>query len=209
MLEVKQMKEKGLIKEKLKIKRKEIPQEQNQNKTDLNETNSSYFIYQGIKHFRQNSINSVSSFEIKTNINEFLFESKCALEFEQKKYLLKLLGNKMIATTLLYRGTENGMYYSNFHTCCDNKGPTICLIQLLDGDCIGGVTSVSWSSECKREADSQAFLFNLTRERYFPSKTSGNNIYCHEKFGIAFNAGGFSELSLYSEPFDKEGHCRS
>jgi hypothetical protein len=45
MLEVKQMKEKGLIKEKLKIKRKEIPQEQNQNKTDLNETNSSYFIY--------------------------------------------------------------------------------------------------------------------------------------------------------------------
>lgn len=91
---------------------------------------------------------------------------------------MKLLGKQKIVTSLLYRGTDNGMCYLSFHNCCDNKGPTICLFSLLDGDCIGGVTTVSWSSANKHEADSKSFLFNLTKKRHFPSKKTGKDILC-------------------------------
>jgi len=131
------------------------------------------------------------------NFDEFLFESKCAKEFEQKKYLMKLLGNKKIKTTLFFRGSINGMNFSSFHMCCDNKGPTISLIQLLDGDLIGGVTYVSWSSTNTYKSDNESFLVNLTRRRHFPSLKSGTDLICYRDYGVAFTGGSKGELSLF------------
>ncbi len=59
--------------------------------------------------------------------------------FEKNKY-------QNIASTLLYRGSENGWEPGYFHSMCDNKGPTICLFKTKDGDCFGGYTSTSWQS---------------------------------------------------------------
>jgi hypothetical protein len=38
-------------------------------------------------------------------IEEFLLNSKCAIEKQEKLYLFKLLGNKKFVTTLLFRGS--------------------------------------------------------------------------------------------------------
>jgi hypothetical protein len=64
----------------------------------------------------------------------------CATEKQQKEYLIKLLGNKMLVTVLLFRGSKHGWYPKDFHSRCDKKGPTISLFKVKDGDCIGGFT---------------------------------------------------------------------
>ena len=62
------------------------------------------------------------------------------LHKEEKEYLHKLLGNKLLVTTLLFRGSEDGWSFKEFHTRCDKKGATITLFKIKDGDCIGGYT---------------------------------------------------------------------
>jgi hypothetical protein len=76
--------------------------------------------------------------EILTMIENFLTNSKCATENQQKEFLSKLLGNKKLVTYMLYRGSEHGWKWKNFHDRCDNKGPTISLFKIEDGDVIGG-----------------------------------------------------------------------
>ncbi len=76
--------------------------------------------------------------EILTMIDNFLANSKCATENQQKEYLRKLLGNKRFITYMLYRGSDHGWKYKDFHDRCDNKGPTISLFKVKDGDVIGG-----------------------------------------------------------------------
>ncbi len=73
-----------------------------------------------------------------TLIQNFLADSKCIIENKQKKYLLKLLGNKIFVTYMLYRGSEHGWTCKDFHSQCDDKGPTISLFKINDGDIIGG-----------------------------------------------------------------------
>ena len=68
--------------------------------------------------------------------------SKCATERQQKEFLIKLLGNKRLVTILLFRGSEHGWMYKDFHSRCDKKGPTITLFKIKDGDCIGGFTTI-------------------------------------------------------------------
>jgi hypothetical protein len=80
--------------------------------------------------------------EIQASIlSKYLEKSKCATKDEQKLYLLALLGNKKAITTLLYRGSEHGWKYIDFHSRCDGKGPTISIFKIKDGDCIGGYTN--------------------------------------------------------------------
>jgi hypothetical protein len=67
--------------------------------------------------------------------------SLCAIEKQQKEYLMKLLKNKKLVTALLFRGSEHGWRPKDFHSRCDNKGPTISLFKIKDGDCIGGFTN--------------------------------------------------------------------
>ena len=66
-------------------------------------------------------------------IKEFLLGSKCATEDQEKAYLLELLGNKKLVTTLLYRGSEHGWMAIDFHSRCENKGPTISLFKKKNG----------------------------------------------------------------------------
>jgi hypothetical protein len=57
-----------------------------------------------------------------------------------KKYLAFLLGNKK--ANLLYNGSAHGWLAKDFHSRSDNKGPTISLFKIKNGDCIGGYTTV-------------------------------------------------------------------
>ena len=60
-------------------------------------------------------------------ISKFLEKTQCKIDDKDKIYLLSLLGNKKIATTIRYRGSENGWYYKDFHSRCDKRGPSMCL----------------------------------------------------------------------------------
>ena len=71
------------------------------------------------------------------------------------------------------------------------------MIQLLDGDLIGGVANVSWSSTNTYKGDNRSFLVNLTRKRHFPSLNSGTDLICYKDYGVAFTGGSKGELSLF------------
>ena len=47
---------------------------------------------------------------------------------------------------LLYRASRNGWASSNFHSCCDNKGPTVTVIK-SGNNIFGGYTEQSWHSK--------------------------------------------------------------
>ena len=126
-----------------------------------------------------------------------------------RTFLIKLLGNKPVTSTLLYSGHLHGWEYEDFHSRCDSKGRTVSLFQIEQGDCIGGYTSQCWESKGGFKADSSAFLFNLTRSRHFPSKANGIDIYCSGNFGPCFKGGSWSELVAVFEPFNGEANCRS
>jgi nitrite reductase/ring-hydroxylating ferredoxin subunit len=102
-------------------------------------------------------------------IKDFLLNSKCVTEKQQREFLHKLLGNKQLVTILLYSGSIHGWMAKDFHSRCDNKGPTISLFKIKDGDCVGGYTTASWSFKNKWLGDSEAMLFNLTCCRHFPT----------------------------------------
>jgi len=103
--------------------------------------------------------------------------------------------------TLHYRGSTDGWKCEDFHRNCDNKGPTLTLLQIQDGECMGGFTNQSWSSSDRNEhkTDPGAFLFNLTRRTSLPSLDHKWAIECDEDCGPSF---GFRELTVYSEPFN-------
>ncbi len=75
-------------------------------------------------------------------LDKILKNSKCTSKNEEKKFLLKLLGNKLIVTTLLYSGSIHGWTPKDFHSRCDGKDPTISLFKVKKtGECIGGYTN--------------------------------------------------------------------
>jgi hypothetical protein len=97
----------------------------------------------------------------------------------------------------------------DFHSLCDDLGPTITLLQIKDGDCIGGFTNVEWTSpeERKRETDASAVLFNLTTHTSFTCRRPELAVVSFKDRGPYF--GDFAELSPFYEPFNKENACLS
>ncbi len=88
------------------------------------------------------------------------------MSFEEKSFLNKILKNwepcKKVFSVLLYRGSQDGWNYKNFHDRCDNKGPTITLFEVNGKNkrC-GGYTSVNWDCSNTFKSDCNSFLFSL------------------------------------------------
>jgi hypothetical protein len=83
-----------------------------------------------------------ASDKLSAMIDNLLPNSFCTYNYEEKKFLHKLLGNKQLVTTLLYSGSIHGWKAKDFHSRCDGKGPTISLFKVKNtGECIGGYTN--------------------------------------------------------------------
>ncbi len=108
---------------------------------------------------------------------------------------------------MLYRGSDHGWEWEDFHSRCDNKGPTISLFKIKDGDVIGGYSTAQWNSVSNGRyvGDSDAMLFNLSCQRHFPNKGDGHDIYCFTQKGPFY---GRREL-VASSPFNGQGNCYS
>lgn len=81
------------------------------------------------------------------------------------------------------------------------------MFQIKDGDCIGGYTTAKWSSPLadERICADEAFLFNLTCQRHFPSKQNGADIFCRFDMGPDFSGKGACGLSAYDSPLTVMG----
>ena len=105
---------------------------------------------------RKELLNEAEFYQIDGILNELKakpFKDSAILSLEQRETLTDWLKDTRESLSddyvLLYRASRNGWAASNFHSCCDNKGPTVTLVK--SGNYIfGGYTAQSWQSLSKR-----------------------------------------------------------
>jgi BTB/POZ domain-containing protein KCTD9 len=63
---------------------------------------------------------------------------------------------------LIYKATRDGFKAGDFHSRCDSKGPTICVIKSEHGKTFGGYKKLSWkSSGGSITGEGKSFIFQL------------------------------------------------
>ena len=147
----------------------------------------------------------ISSFGKIFNKLTLFFDSKIINKNEEYiQNIKKWFTNKnQFITELLYRKTDNGDSYNTFHQLCDNKGPTIILIEGTEGFIIGGYTPLSWDSNSSWKNDNETFLFSLTNNQVFNKNikeyNNGCSILCSKKCGPNFCCIRFKEKNNMSK----------
>ena len=112
-------------------------------------------------------------------------ESLIIKENKQYNQILKswINQNKNIKAKLLYRLTRDGDIISKFHELCDNKGPTLTLFLVNDGN-IGGIyTPLAWDKISQRKYSKETFMFNLYKNEKYKNISNYESIWCTENFG--------------------------
>ncbi|CDW90102.1 tldc domain-containing protein [Stylonychia lemnae] len=79
--------------------------------------------------------------------------------------LTNKLGNIQKEVKMIYQASRDGYKSIDFHTHCDNKGPTISFILSDYGQVFGGYTSQPWTSPETRQGvkEGESFVFSLTK----------------------------------------------
>jgi hypothetical protein len=76
-----------------------------------------------------------------------------------------LAGGEQIAQMPLlrriFRASEHGWKGKDFHTRCDNRGPTVVVVRTVDGWVFGGVSDTAWGGDYEYAESERAFLFGL------------------------------------------------
>lgn len=98
---------------------------------------------------------------------------------------------RSLKLTALFKSSASGWDPATFHALCDNKGPTLTVVQGPGGSYYGGYTSVSWSLCNTFAPDALAFLFRCqSPATQSPEKflRTGHNyeIYSHHSYGPTF-----------------------
>ena len=121
--------------------------------------------------------------------------------------------NSNIRFNLLYRmsrDAKDGNDTDSFHKICDDKGPTLIIIQSKEFNHVfGGYSNISWSSRGGYKSDPLAFLF-LVRSQFdhspqiFEAENGGHNaLFHHENYGFNFGGG-----ALIHYTYDgKDAYC--
>ena len=99
--------------------------------------------------------------------------------------------NQKIKAELLYRLSRDSHFYQIFHKYCDNKGPTLTLIEAVEGFITGGYTPLDWDSKTEWKEDKDTFIFSLTENKKFIKQNSSYSIFCLDSYGPWFDNFGF------------------
>ncbi|XP_068760850.1 uncharacterized protein [Montipora capricornis] len=84
-----------------------------------------------------------------------------------------------------YKASNHGWASTTFHQQCDNKGPTVTIVQV--GEYVfGGYTGISWGSfSCSYRYDATAFLFSLrNKPGWAPTKLPQTGRYGSNRYSI-------------------------
>ncbi|CAF1062656.1 unnamed protein product [Adineta steineri] len=127
---------------------------------------------------------------------ERTFPNGTLLRAEHTVKLNEFYGNINQRWKLIYKATCDGFDANAFHSHCNNKGPTMTIIQSNTNYIFGGYTSASWTSSQRWQNDERAFLFTLTNPHNIPptkytirSDRAVNAIYDSSDYGPTFGAG--------------------
>ena len=100
------------------------------------------------KMLRNELLNEASFYQVQgiiSQLTESLTKlSKIITENSQASTVMSWLPSGA-SCTLIFRASSDGKSGADFHRCCDNKGPTLIVIQSKEY-IFGGYTSKSWTS---------------------------------------------------------------
>ena len=109
---------------------------------------------------------------------------------KEYKISLKNWINKtsFIKANLLYRLSRDGESFKTFHEKCNNKSPTLIIIESINGQKFGGYTTCTWDGKWTNKFDGQTFLFGLNKNIKFKKKYLNDNkdIYVYQDCGPWF-----------------------
>jgi len=91
---------------------------------------------------------------------------------------------KEIKFEILYRLSEHGDKYSKFHELCDNKGSTLTLFKVNDGNKVGIYTPLLLDNKSGLKNDMNTFIFSLNNNKKYKKLTNDCSIYCHSSYGV-------------------------
>jgi len=121
------------------------------------------------------------------------------LRSSELTFLNAILGDKSKEIgDILYIASRDGDAASDFHSACDDQGPTVVLVQTESGDVFGGYAGISWDSPgggyAKISTDS--FLFKLRPEmKSYPIQNQLYALYHNDILGPGF----YKEFYINSE----------
>ena len=155
-------------------------------------------ILREISYLKEKSVTfNKKIFSIEKGLNNF--EGSILKSISKKKldFVFDILNKTGFSNSkLLYDTTEHGDSLSTFHKNCDDKGPTIIVVQTsVDKKkfIFGGFTSLSWKSDFNHKqnySDSKAFLFSIDKEKIIEqSENSQFSITTGKKIGPCFGNG--------------------
>ena len=160
--------------------------------------------------FEENEIDNYMK-QIK-NIGKIVKENNLCLDYspilnDNKNYIQTLKKwinpNKNIKGELLYKLSRDGEEISKFHELCDNKGPTLTLIQTKDGNIVGIFTPLSWDIQSTTKSDKESFMFNLNKNTKYKKVNDRISIFCTEEHGPWTYSFGFRK----ENKMKKLRHC--
>ena len=105
---------------------------------------------------------------------------------------------RKIKAEFLYRLSQNGENISTFHELCDNKGPTLTLFHVNNGNKVGIYTPLSWDSNSEWKMDMDTFIFNLNKNQKYKKLQPEHSIYCFNSFGPLTSNFGCENNSMKS-----------
>jgi len=100
---------------------------------------------------------------------------------------------------VLYIASRDGDSATNFHTACDDKGPTIVICETTTGNIFGGYTDGNWGGSNANVASDASFLFSVrpTLEKYaIVDGREGYAIYSHSSKGPIFGYVNVADLYI-------------
>ena len=201
------MKENQLIKNEQKLINNEMKNKNDELNNVKNELKNLKTENEQIKNKLKN-IEEVLGKIILENKNEFYdFDKSKIIKNNQEKIKLKewiSFNGKIKIIKLLYRATEDGDNIDAFYKKCENKGPTISLIQTKKGRRFGGFTKANWIRSYNAYKDNSAFLFSLNEMKKYNILKPEGAIKCYENWDFLAYGNNSDFKGIYLETNFKE-----
>ena len=121
------------------------------------------------------------------------------------KWIEEKINKKNIQFELIFKMSIHGYNCEDFHKKCDNKGPTLIIIQTSNNRIFGGFTPISWKNSGDKIFDksNQTFVFSLDlNKKYEVVNLNKPAIKCSNEFGPNF---GNDDIELKKNL--REGIC--
>ena len=199
------------LKKENELLKKEIIEIKNEYKKEISEIKIEY---NNIINKQNNKINKLKE-QMKTwldykNQTELILNMNSSIINDNKNYIKMLKNwinpNKKIETQLLYRLSRDGDQISKFHELCDDKGPTLTLFKVDDGN-IGGIyTPLSWDNHTTWKNDMESFMFNLNKNKKYKKIRNDCSIWANFDFGPWSYSFGFQGNNQMKK-IEHRGNC--